>query len=746
MSSAEIPRSYALRSETDDPRNKADGAHVVQFYGEDEFLLDDLSRFIGTALLAGNTAVVVATKAHRDSLAQRLKAQCLDTARAVQKGRYVALDAAETLSKFATDATLDAARFFELMGKIIVKATAAADGQHPRVVIFGEMVALLLAEGKYQAAIHLEQLWNQLIKAHPVTLRCAYPLTGFFREQDRESFLRICAEHSGVISDGQDLASGNGDLPTPTSANPKQKAAALDWDKASESEREEPFRLFADAVQDYAIFMLDAQGRVSSWSKGAERVNGYPASEIIGGHFSVFYPEEDARSGRPARELEIAAKEGRFEGEGWRIRKDGSKFWANEIITPLKDATGRLYGYGKVTRDFTLRKRAEVALHRSEERFRFLVESLSDCAVLMLDPEGRVSTWNIGAKRIKGYTASEILGKHFSCFYPEEALRSGLPERHLKLAANQGRLEYEGWRVRKDGSRFWANVLIAVIRDDEGKLLGFAKVTRDFTERMRVQEALRQANRELEKEVAERTAAQQKLGDSEKSLRQLSLHLLRTQDEERRRIGRDLHDSLGQYLAVLKINLDSLASLTGSKDEQTSQTVSQCLRLVEESIKDVRTISYLMYPPLLEEMGLKSAVPWYLDGFAKRSGINTTFEVSADFVRLPRDVELAMFRVLQESLTNVHRHSESPTADVRLLMKEGMAVLEVSDQGKGISPETLEEGSQDWIGSTGVGLRGMSERIRQLGGKLEVSSTPQGTTVTARVAAPDPSSAFPMSA
>jgi PAS domain S-box-containing protein len=730
MGSSEIPRLNASRDDSL-------GAHVVQFYGEDEFLLDDLSRFMGKALVAGDSAIVIATKAHRESLTQKLRDQSLDTARAIHGGRYVALDAAETLSNFLVGTEVDPERFFEIMQRAIMRASAAAASQPPRVVMFGEMVALLLAEGKSKAAIRLEQLWNELIKTQPVSLRCAYPLSGFFREEDRESFLRICAEHSSVLPDAH-----NGHHRGPVSLT------AAKHQNASEhgSERnEEPFRLFADAVQDYAIFMLDAEGHITSWSKGAERVHRCVSEEILGKHFSVFYPEEDIRSGKPAQQLEVASKEGRFEDEGWRLRKDAYKFWANEIITPLKDANGCLYGYGVVTRDFTDRKRTEMALHRSEERFRLLVESLPDCAVFMLDTEGCVSSWNTGAKRIKGYSASEILGKHYSCFYPEDRVRAGQPERQLKKAALEGRLEDEGWRVRKDGSMFWANVLIAAIRDEEGKLLGFSKVTRDFTERRRAQEALRQANQELQKEVLERKAAEIKLSDSEKSLRKLSLHLLRTQDEERRRIGRDLHDSLGQYLAVMKMNLDILASMAASKDEAISQQVAQCLRLVDDSITEVRTISYLLYPPLLEEMGLKSAIPWYVEGFAQRSGIKTTFDVSLDFGRLPPEVELAMFRVLQESLTNVHRHSESTTAEVRLSMDEGTATLQIVDKGKGISPSILEEGSQDWIGSVGVGLRGMGERMRQLGGRLEISSTPQGTTVTARFAVTE-ASALPMSA
>ena len=268
--------------------------------------------------------------------------------------------------------------------------------------------------------------------------------------------------------------------------------------------------------------------------------------------------------------------------------------------------------------------------------------------------------------------------------------------------------------------------MITAIRDDAGKLLGFGKVTRDVTDRM-------EAHKALESEVAERRQTEKRLRDSQKSMRQLSLHLLRTQDEERRRIGRDLHDSLGQYLAVLKMKLDLLTRLVAHKDDEVLQGFNQCLQLTQDSIKELRTVSYLLYPPMLEEMGLKSAIPWYLDGFSARSGIKTTFEVQVDVDRLPRDSELALFRILQESLTNVHRHSGSKIAHVRLLTKEDMAILEIEDEGKGMPSELLEQSGQDWIGALGVGLRGMNERLSQLGGRLEIISKEDGTIVSAAV-------------
>jgi signal transduction histidine kinase len=233
------------------------------------------------------------------------------------------------------------------------------------------------------------------------------------------------------------------------------------------------------------------------------------------------------------------------------------------------------------------------------------------------------------------------------------------------------------------------------------------------------------------------------LQDSEKSLRELSFHLLRTQDEERRRIGRDLHDSLGQYLSVLKMKLDCLRCAPANLQPEDVEELNHCAQITEDAVKEVRTISYLLYPPMLEEMGLHSAISWYLDGFTKRSGIQTTFEVSPNLGRLDPDVELAIFRVLQESLTNVHRHSGSTTASIRLSLDDDTFVMEISDQGKGAHSDTrLGENGQDGVGGHGVGLRGMRERMRQVGGKLDFCSSRKGTVVTATVPIKKASAAY----
>ena len=232
---------------------------------------------------------------------------------------------------------------------------------------------------------------------------------------------------------------------------------------------------------------------VTTWNPGAQKFKGYTAEEIIGQHFSRFYTEEDQKSGLPARALETAAREGKFEAEGWRVRKDGTRFWAYVIIDPIRRPSGEIIGFAKITRDLTERKAAEQVLRQSEEQFRLLVQGVSDYAIYLLDPDGRVSNWNLGAQRIKGYFPNEIIGQHFSRFYTEEDRAAGVPEEALETAKKVGRFEREGWRVRKDGSRFWAHVIIDAIRDEGGDVIGFAKITRDITERKEAQEKLEKA-------------------------------------------------------------------------------------------------------------------------------------------------------------------------------------------------------------------------------------------------------------
>ncbi|EJL06594.1 sensory box histidine kinase/response regulator [Pseudomonas chlororaphis subsp. aureofaciens 30-84] len=278
------------------------------------------------------------------------------------------------------------------------------------------------------------------------------------------------------------------------------KNSLAETDMADQPRRvldEDRFRLLVEAVVDYAIYMIDPQGIVTSWNAGARRFKGYQEAEILGAHFSCFYTPEDRQAGLPERALNTALTEGRFEGEGWRVRKDGTRFWCHVVIDPIRDSNGQLLGFAKITRDLTERKIAEETLRQSEQQFRLLVQSVTDYAIYMLDPNGRVSSWNLGAQRIKGYLPQEIIGEHFSRFYTEQDRLDGVPLRTLEIATREGRFEKQGWRVRKDGTQFLAHVIIDPIRGDAGELLGFAKVTRDISETVEAQKALESAREAL---------------------------------------------------------------------------------------------------------------------------------------------------------------------------------------------------------------------------------------------------------
>jgi PAS domain S-box-containing protein len=259
----------------------------------------------------------------------------------------------------------------------------------------------------------------------------------------------------------------------------------------------DPFRLLVQSIVDYAIYMLDRQGRITSWNPGAERIKGFAAEEIVGKHFSTFYTPEDRKAGVPDRVLETARREGKFQGEGWRVRKDGSRFWASVVVDAIKNEKGELIGFAKITRDMTDKREAEESLLEVERRFRILVQGVTDYAIYMLDAEGRVTDWNAGAERIKGYSPGEIIGEHFSRFYTPEDLKAGVPKRALETARETGCYEAEGWRMRKDGSRFWASVVVDAIRDQDGKLIGFAKITRDMTEKRETQLRLEESREQL---------------------------------------------------------------------------------------------------------------------------------------------------------------------------------------------------------------------------------------------------------
>lgn len=452
-------------------------AHVVQFYSQDSFLLDELSRFIGTALVNGDVAVVIATSSHREGLAKRLLGRGFDLSRAMQWGRYVPLDAAETLGRFMVNGVPDPAKFLTYMGEVIDGAKLTGEGDNANIVAFGEMVALLWSQENYEGAIRLERLWNELAEARSFHLRCAYPIAHFNQKEHAPAFLRICGEHSAVI--------------------PGESYTTVSSD-------EERFRI------------------ISQLQQKAE-----------------------------ALETEVAE-----------------------------------------------RKRVEEALLAS-------------------------------------------------------------------------------------------------------------------------QEALRKSHEELEARVLSRT---RELAEAESRLRGLSRRLLNLRDEERRRLARELHDSTGQTLAALAL---SLVMLQGTDlDPKVVEKLKEATHLTDQALQEIRTLSYLLHPPMLDEAGLVLALDWYVEGFAQRSRMQIALDLPSEYKRLSQEMELAIFRIVQEALTNVYRHSGSTSASVKLSIDGDYVRLTVADAGKGMYPSREDGARQD-----GVGIRGMRERALHLNGDMEISSTDSGTTL-----------------
>jgi PAS domain S-box-containing protein len=484
--------------------------------------------------------------------------------------------------------------------------------------------------------------------------------------------------------------------------------------RRAEAER---FRVFVESVRDYAIFMLDPEGNVETWNTGAQRIKGYGAEEIIGRHFSVFYPQEDVAAGKCDMELEVASREGRFEDEGWRVRSDGSRFWANVVITALHDSTGKLTGFGKVTRDLTERRNAELSRLAVEERFRRLIESVKDYAIFSLDPTGRVATWNEGAQRIKGYTAAEIIGSHFSRFYTEHDVRSGKCEMELEVAAREGRFEDEDWRVRKDGSLFWANVIISAIRDDGGKLTGFSKVTRDLTDRKRA-----------EQESAARLAAEE---------------ANRTKDQFLAMLGHELRNPLAPIVAALQlIKLRSDGDKHAREHQVIDRQVAQMTRLVDDLL-DVSRIARGDIELERESVDIRGAVAKAVEiaspAFEKKT---QHLEVNSPaHALMVHGDETRLIQVFGNLLNNAAKYTKRGGhifVLVRQFKKE--IIVEVRDDGVGIDAALLPkifdlfvQGAQHLDraqGGLGLGLTLVKQIVHLHGGDVEARSSGHGTGST----------------
>ena len=483
------------------------------------------------------------------------------------------------------------------------------------------------------------------------------------------------------------------------------------------------YRLLVESVTDYAIFALDARGVILSWNAGAQRIKGYAPEEIIGKHISTFYTAEDLARHRPEALLKIARDEGHVEDLGWRVRKDGSLFWASVVITALHDPTGTLVGFAKVTRDLTERRAAEEALRRSEERFRLIVQSVRDYGIFMLDPDGYIVSWNEGAQRLKGYTADEIIGRHFSSFYTPPDNSSGKPAMELRVATAEGRFEDEGWRVKKDGSLFWANVVITAIRNADGKLIGFGKVTRDLTERRAAeQRAIEDAKRITAVETANKTKSE--------FLAAMS-HELRTP-----------LNAIGGYAELLQVGVAGAPNEKQLSYIERIQTAQQhLLTLINDLLNyskiEAGQVRYEMAPVALKPLIAK--VVMLIEPQARSKGIKLE-QPSSD----PQAVASADRTKAEQVLLNLVSNAVKFTpvngrVTVRCGESSSHVYISVEDTGPGIPEDRREEVFEPFVQlgrslttpqeGTGLGLAISRDLARAMGGDVELGPRPGGGAI-----------------
>nr|WP_167772790.1 PAS domain-containing sensor histidine kinase [Ramlibacter humi] len=490
---------------------------------------------------------------------------------------------------------------------------------------------------------------------------------------------------------------------------------------ASGNSIEQRLQLLIEAVVDYGIFLLDTGGHIVSWNSGAQKLKGWRRDEVLGRHFSIFYPPEAVATGWPEEELRRATRDGRFEDEGWRVRKDGTRFWANVVITALRDpATGELTGFAKVTRDLTERRAHEEELRRSEERFRLLVDSISDHAVFMLDAQGRVQSWNRGAEMIHGYTGAEILGQHFGIFFSPTDRTAGKPQNELELARRHGRFEDEGWRLRKDGSRFWGKVTVTPMYGSTGELVGFAKITQDLSQ-LRKLEDLERSSQRMNEFLA---MLAHELRNPLAPIRNAVTILQKLDGQVPGQVGklRDVIDRQVTQLTRLVDDLLDVSRLTTGKIKLRREPVP-LEEIIQRSIETVRPLIEARHHQL--EMDIMPGHAW----------------VDADPTRLAQ--------VLQNLLVNAAKYTpEKGLLRVASRRLDGTVEVSVTDNGRGISTEELDQifdlfaqGAAGLAVTTdsglGVGLALARALVQMHGGTMTAHSggVGQGSTFTFRLPA-----------
>lgn len=529
----------------------------------------------------------------------------------------------------------------------------------------------------------------------------------------------------------------------------KKARRATDTPRRGVSERMQAERagdLLAAIVDssDDAIVSKTLDGVITSWNNSAERMFGYKREEAVGQHITLIIPED-----RRDEEVKIAERLRRGERvdhfETVRVRKDGTLLDISLTISPVKDVAGRVVGASKVARDITERKQVEQAL---AERARLL--DLSNDAIFVRDAADRVTYWNKSASELYGYSREEAVGR-----VSHELLRTEFPEpleRITEQLQQDKRWTGELIHRHKDGSRIVVASRWALDRDGRGHQERVLETNNDITQQKQSEKALRESEERLrtlsdslEVQVHARTQELEQrnaeiLQQSEQ-LRELSNRLLKTQDDERRRIARELHDSAGQLITVLGMNLAGIAQRVG-QNPSLSETVEDTQNLVQQLSREIRTTSYLLHPPLLDENGLSQAIHWYMQGLKERSDLDIELSIPENFGRLPADLELTIFRIVQEGLTNIHRHSGSKTATIRLSRGADSVLLRIEDHGKGISPEKLVAIRAQ---RTGVGITGMRERVRHLKGDMDIQSNGTGATISVTFPVPATPTSIPAS-
>ena len=479
---------------------------------------------------------------------------------------------------------------------------------------------------------------------------------------------------------------------------------------------DDPFRLLVQSIVDYAIYMLDPDGKVTSWNAGAERIKGFQADEIVGQHFSRFYTDEDRKAGLPATVLETARREGKFEGEGWRVRKDGSRFWASVVIDRINGADGELIGFAKITRDLTATREAQHTLLEAERRFRILVQGVTDYAIYMLDPKGHVTNWNPGAERIKGYAPDQIIGEHFSRFYTPEDRDAGVPKKALETARETGRYEAEGWRMRKDGTRFWASVVIDAIRGDDGELIGFAKITRDMSEKREAQLQLEESREQLFRSQ-KMEALGQLTGGLAHDFNNLLTAILGACELALRNL--DNREKLVRMLDGVRGSAQRGASLT---KQLLAFARAQPLQLKQINLKDFfADVATLIRPSLRSNIEVVSEFSDLL------------WPVKAD----PGALELVILNLAfnardampEGGTLRISAHNQVLKGKPEGLKGE-FVVLQVTDSGSGMSRQVTERVFEPFFTTksfgegTGLGLSQVFGFLNQIGGAVTVASEP----------------------